>query len=120
LPPPRLPRRRRIVERIDSPVDALDCVEIGARATVDPRRATCRGALRRLRLVCALAAVVVLAAPGSAGGAVPQNRPGLAHIPGPLPTSAPDILILADSLVRGGHRPEARILLNEGVGRFPG
>jgi tetratricopeptide (TPR) repeat protein len=115
----RFRQGRTIVQRIDSPVDALDCVEIGARATVDPRRATCRGALRRLRLVCALAAVVVLAALATTADALPQKPPGLAHIPGPLPTSAPDILILADSLVRGGHLPEARILLNQVIEQFP-
>jgi hypothetical protein len=49
-----------------------------------------------------------------------QQKPaGLSKIPGPMPTTAPDILMMADVLVRGGHVVEARLLLQQVVQNFP-
>src|SRR5262245_49180583 len=90
--------RRGPVPCIDRPVDA-------------------RGALRRPHFACALAVVVALAALAPAAGA--QKPAGLSSIPGPLPITAPDILIRADLLARGGDLPAARVLLNQVIEQFP-
>jgi hypothetical protein len=71
------------------------------------------------RLTCALAAVLCLASLATAAGGGAHTPPGSSRVPGPLPTSAPDILILADGLLRGGHLPAARTLLNQVREQFP-
>jgi hypothetical protein len=71
------------------------------------------------RLACALAAVLGLASPATAAGGGALTPPGLSPVPGSVPTSAPDILILADGRLRGGHLPEARTLLNQVREQFP-
>lgn len=86
-------------------------------AIVGPRRAT------RCAATCALsfglALTIGFAAAARAEDASQQKPAGLARIPGPLPTAAPDILMLADVLVRTGHVPEARLLLAQVIENFP-
>lgn len=84
---------------------------------IGPRRATrCAAA----RVLCLCFALTLVPAPSARGEDASQQKPaGLSRIPGPLPTSAPDILMLADVLVRGGHVPEARLLLQQVVANFP-
>jgi tetratricopeptide (TPR) repeat protein len=77
-----------------------------------------------LALGIACAPGLAIAAPESppappADGGVP--RPDrLSKIPGPLPTTAPDMLMLADALVRTGHVLEARAMLQMVIDQFPG
>ena len=54
----------------------------------------------------------------TANGAQPRPNP-LSKIPGPAPTTAPDMLMLADALVRTGHVLEARLLLQQVIDQFP-
>lgn len=105
--------------RIDSPGPATDSAprERPMGASVAPRCAVRRGALRRIAVVCA---VVLAPAVATARDAVGPRPPGLSRIQGPLPTTAPDLLLLADSLVRAGRVPDARILLRHVVAQFPG
>jgi tetratricopeptide (TPR) repeat protein len=86
-------------------------------AIVGPNRATRCAAARALCLCCVL--TLVASPPARGQDASQQKPPGLERIPGPLPTSAPDILMLADVLVRGGHIPEARLLLQQVIDKFP-
>jgi hypothetical protein len=88
------------------------------RATAGPRRASGRSPLRRLHVVCLLAAAVAVAALTTAAGAA-QKPPGARRLPEPLATTAPDLLILADGLARGGNLPHARSLLNRVIAEFP-
>jgi tetratricopeptide (TPR) repeat protein len=108
--------------------------------TVAPRRAAVRGAPHRLGLARVVMVILVSTAAVARATDPPQNQPpsqpqgqpqgqqqgqqdrppGLERIPGPLPTTAPDMLMLADALVRGGHLPEAVILLELVTQRFPG
>jgi hypothetical protein len=88
------------------------------------------GSSRMIR--CALTlALVIACAPGLAGAApssppattpsAAQQRPNpLSKIPGPAPTTAPDMLMLADALVRSGHVLEARLLLQQVIDQFAG
>jgi tetratricopeptide (TPR) repeat protein len=86
-------------------------------AIVGPSRATRCAAARALCICFALTLAPAASVRGEDASA--QKPAGLARIPGPLPTSAPDMLMLADVLVRGGHVPEARLLLQQVVEKFP-
>jgi tetratricopeptide (TPR) repeat protein len=72
----------------------------------------------RLCLVRAMAAIVLAALTTGAAGAAPKT-PDVSGLPQPSQATAPDILLRADALVRGGHLPEARILLNQVIEQFP-
>src|SRR5262245_45341718 len=77
-----------------------------------------------LALGIACAPALVMAAPAAppaqapAGDGSAQKPTGLAKIPN-LPQSAPDMLMLADALVRGGHVDLARLLLAKVITDFP-
>src|SRR4029453_13070001 len=71
-----------------------------------------------LRLVRAMAAIALAALTTGAAGAAPKT-PGVSGFPQPSQATAADILLRADALVRGGHLPEARILLNQVIEQFP-
>jgi TolA-binding protein len=73
---------------------------------------------RRLRLVHAVAAIALAALTTGAAGAAPK-APNVSDIPQPSAPTAPEMLIRADGLARGGHLPEARILLNQVIEQFP-
>jgi len=75
----------------------------------DGRASARRWALAVVGLVC-----LVTAADGGA-----RTLPGSSRVPEPAAASAPDMLILADGLVRGGRLPEARTLLNQVREEFP-
>src|SRR5262245_64224878 len=68
--------------------------------------------------VRALAAIVLTALTIGAAGSAPA-APGVSGLPQPSQATAPDILLRADALVRAGHLPEARILLNQVIEQFP-
>src|SRR5512143_157727 len=90
--------------------------------TVGPRRAVPRGRAFALRILRALAAIVILVLPTTAR---PEDKPpdkpkGLERVPGPMPTTGADMLMLADALLRAGHVPETVVLLKEVTTRFPG
>lgn len=90
-------------------------------ALVGPRRAIrCAPRASGLlpALTCALALAVALPAP-AARAEDPPKPPGLERIPGPLPTTAPDMLMLADALVRTGHVVEGRLVLRQVLEQFP-
>src|SRR5262245_25452224 len=76
-----------------------------------------------LGITCATALVVAASAapPAQAppGHCSAQKPSGLSKIPGPLPTKAPDMLMLADVLVRAGHVAEARLMLQQVIVQFP-
>jgi hypothetical protein len=83
-------------------------------------------------ICCALTLALVIACATGLAGAAPssppattreggQQRPNpLSKIPGPAPTTAPDMLMLADALVRGGHVLEARLMLQQVIDQFAG
>src|SRR5262245_24080961 len=72
----------------------------------------------RLRLVRAMAAIALATLTTGAAGAAPKT-PEVSSLPQPSQATAADILLRADVLVRGGHLPEARILLNQVIEQFP-
>src|SRR5262245_15621870 len=72
----------------------------------------------RLRLVRAMAVIALATLTTATAGATPQT-PDVSGLPQPSQATAPDILLRADVLVRGGHLPEARILLNQVIEQFP-
>jgi tetratricopeptide (TPR) repeat protein len=86
-------------------------------AIVGPRRAT-RCATARVLCLC-FALTLVASSPAHAQDPNQPKPPGLERIPGPMPTTAPDMLMLADVLVRGGHVVEARVLLQQVIDKFP-
>jgi TolA-binding protein len=76
-----------------------------------------------LALGIACAPVLAVAAPASPPAtAAPGGNgwPGrLSTIPGPMPSTAPDMLMMADALVRSGHVVEARLVLLQVIAQFP-
>ena len=70
------------------------------------------------RLACALAAVLCLTSLATAAGGGADTARG-SRLPGSPPTSAPDMLILADGLLRGGRLAEARTLMSQVTEQFP-
>jgi tetratricopeptide (TPR) repeat protein len=70
-------------------------------------------------LACApVYAVAALPSPGTDGGSEKLGRVSKI-VPGTLPTTAPDMLMLADALVRSGHTFEARLMLEQVIAKFP-
>jgi tetratricopeptide (TPR) repeat protein len=73
-----------------------------------------------LALGIAYAPALAVAAPPSPATDGSTDKPGrLSKIPGPAPTTAPDMLMLADALVRGGHTLEARLMLQQVIDKVP-
>jgi tetratricopeptide (TPR) repeat protein len=74
-----------------------------------------------LGLACAprLAVAQPASPPPGRDAAAKQRANRLSKIPG-MPTTAPDMLMLADKLVRGGHVLEGRAVLQEVIEQFPG
>src|SRR5262245_27515713 len=68
-----------------------------------------------LRSVRTMAAIALATLTAGAARAVP----GPSGFPQPSQATAPDILLRADALVRGGHLPEARTSLNQVIEQFP-
>jgi TolA-binding protein len=91
-------------------------------AFLGPRRMIRCAVTLALGIVCAPA--LVMAAPAAppaqapAGNGGTPKPTGLAKIPN-LPTAAPDMLMLADALVRGGHVAEARLMLQKVIVDYP-
>jgi MYXO-CTERM domain-containing protein len=75
-----------------------------------------------LALVVACAPPLAVAAPASPPAtAAPGGNgwPGrLSKIPGPMPTTPQDMLMMADALLRGGHEPEARLVLQQVIAQY--
>jgi hypothetical protein len=69
------------------------------------------------RLACALAAVLCLASLATAAGGGDTARGS--RLSGSPPTTAPDMLILADGLLRSGRLAEARTLMSQVTEQFP-
>jgi MYXO-CTERM domain-containing protein len=74
-----------------------------------------------LGIVCAPAlAVAARASPPATAAPGGNGWPGrLSKIPGPMPSTAPDMLMMADALVRSGHVLEARLVLQQVIAQFP-
>src|SRR6185369_1199664 len=74
-----------------------------------------------LALGIACTPALAVAAPPSPATDGSTDKPGrVPKIPAAsMPTTAPDMLMMADALVRGGHTPEARYVLEQVIAKFP-
>jgi MYXO-CTERM domain-containing protein len=79
---------------------------------------------------CAHTVALGIACSRALAGAAPASPPAtaapggngwpgrLSKIPGPMPTTPQDMLMMADALLRGGHEPEARLVLQQVIAQY--